>query len=178
MRFADRLSPTAALRVGAAAVAAGALTAGALAVLPSAGASVRKADDPSGYVFATYDNNHDVTFNQLLGINDNDEIAGYFGVGAKGHPNKGYTLAPPYGQANYTPENYPRSKQTQVTGLNDEGVTVGFYSTMNNADLSNDNFGWYNMGGVFHEVNFPTPNPANRTCSRTSPPGTAWPFPL
>ena len=56
----------------------------------------------------TLDNAHDVTFNQLLGINDQGLIAGYFGSGAQGHPNKGYLLLPPYGQRNYVNENFPR----------------------------------------------------------------------
>ena len=51
-------------------------------------------------------------------------IAGYFGSGMTTgappvfHPNKGYTIVPPYGQANYSNENFPGSVQTQVTGMN------------------------------------------------------------
>ena len=68
----------------------------------------------------------------MLGINQHGVIAGYFGSGAMGHPNQGYLLTAPYGQGNYRSENWPESVQTQVTGLNDRGVTVGFWSTMNN----------------------------------------------
>src|SRR5450631_3212559 len=57
--------------------------------------------------FQTLNDKADVTFNQLLGINNNGVIAGYFGSGASGHPNKGYTLRPSYGQGNYTNENFP-----------------------------------------------------------------------
>jgi hypothetical protein len=67
---------------------------------------------------------------------------------------------PPYGQANYVSENYPGSVQTQVTGLNNHGVTVGFFFGQNNQNLMNDNFGFYNVDGRFHEVNFPTNNNA------------------
>jgi probable HAF family extracellular repeat protein len=107
------------------------------------------------YAFETLDNQADPTFNQLLGINQNGVIAGYFGSGAAGHPNKGYTLDPPYGQANYVNENFPGSVQTQVTGLNDKGVTVGFWADGNNADQMNNNFGFYASHGRYHEVNFP-----------------------
>jgi hypothetical protein len=107
------------------------------------------------YHFRTLNNHHDNTFNQLLGINSENEIAGYFGSGAKGHPNKGYLLKTPYGQGDYTSENYPGSRQTQVTGLNDVGVTVGFFAPTNLASQSNSNFGFYRRGGKFHEVNFP-----------------------
>jgi hypothetical protein len=49
--------------------------------------------------------------NQLLGINQNGLIAGYFGSGAAGHPDQRYTLDSPYGQGNYVNENFPgRSK--------------------------------------------------------------------
>ena len=111
----------------------------------------------TAYRFSTLDNANDVTFNQLLGINNSGVIAGYFGSGAAGSPNKGYRLFPPYGQRNYANENFPGSVQTQVTGLNDEGDTVGFWSSMNNANLVNDNFGFYEINGhKFHSVQFPT----------------------
>ena len=97
-----------------------------------------------------------MTFNQLLGINNEGVIAGYFGSGAQGHPNKGYRLFLPYGQGNYANENFPGSRQTQVTGLNDLGVTVGFWSTQNNANMVNNNFGFYSAGGRYYNVNFPT----------------------
>jgi hypothetical protein len=51
--------------------------------------------------------------------------------------------------------------QTQVTGLNDEGVTVGFWSTMNSASMVNTNFGFFSVGGRSYRVNFPTGNNAS-----------------
>jgi len=135
---------------------AGAATAGA-----AAGATPRIADAPSaGYQFVTLGSKRDVTFNQLLGINNSGVIAGYFGSGAIGHPNKGYELRPPYAQGQVVSENFPHAVQTQVTGLNDTGVTVGFFSTMNTKSMSNNNFGWWAIGGHFHEVNFPTGTPS------------------
>lgn len=114
------------------------------------------------YTFKTINNNNDPTFNQLLGINDAGKIAGYFGSGAKGHPNKGYTLTPPYHQVNFQNQNFPGSKQTQVTGLNNGDIQVGFFSKMNTASGNNDNFGYYSINGRhFHKVNFPAKNPAN-----------------
>ena len=97
----------------------------------------------------------DETFNQLLGINNAGVIVGYFGSGAAGHPNKGYTLVPPFAQHSFLNENFPRAKQTQVTGLNDRGVTVGFWSQQNNASMTDNNFGFYEQNGRFHDVNFP-----------------------
>jgi hypothetical protein len=109
------------------------------------------------YSFLTLDNNADPTFNQLLSINSANTIAGYFGSGATGHPNQGYTLAPPYSQASYTNENFPGSVQTQVTGINTAGVTVGFW-----VDATGANFGFVKNGGVFTSVSNPlvssTPN--------------------
>ena len=45
-----------------------------------------------GWSFSKLNNSSDPTFNQLLGINNHGQIAGYFGSGAAGHPNKGYVL--------------------------------------------------------------------------------------
>src|SRR5581483_3988738 len=128
----------------------GTLTATAtLAIAGLAGA----ANASTGYHFSMLNNGADPTFNQLLGINDDGVIAGYFGSGAQGHPNKGYELWTP---DTYRNENFPHSVQTQVTGLNNEGVTVGFWSTMNTASGANSNFGFYARNGRFHAVNFPT----------------------
>ncbi len=110
----------------------------------------------SHFVFSTLDNSNDPTFNQLLGINNRGVIAGYFGSGAQGHPNKGYQLILSRHGSRFRNENFPKSVQTQVTGLNNRGVTVGFWSDMNNASQMNDNFGFYAVRGHFHRVNFPT----------------------
>jgi hypothetical protein len=78
--------------------------------------------------FTTIDNPGDPTFNQLLSIEDNGLIAGYFGSGAAGHPNQAYTIAAPY--TAFKPSNVVGSVQTQVTGLS--GTTmVGFWSGTN-----------------------------------------------
>jgi hypothetical protein len=143
--------------------------AAALATTGLAGAgSALAADRPAaaataaagGYQFVEIGSHADRTFNQLLGINNNGRIAGYFGIGMPGHPNKGYTINAPYGQGDFKSENFPHSVQTQVTGLNDGGVQVGFYSTQNNKSGVNNNFGWY-FNGSFHRVVFPTGNNNN-----------------
>ncbi|HEX4703499.1 MAG TPA: hypothetical protein VH352_15335, partial [Pseudonocardiaceae bacterium] len=93
------------------------------------------------------------TFNQLLGINNRGLIAGYFGSGAAGHPNKGYVV--PVGARAFRNENVPHSVQTQVTGLNDWGVTVGFSSPANNMNQVNANVGFVAVHGRFRSVAFP-----------------------
>jgi hypothetical protein len=111
--------------------------------------------------FQTIDNTNDPTFNQLLGINNAGMIAGYFGSGMPPttHPNKGYTVVPPYAQANFTNENFPASQQTQVTGINNGSppVTVGFW-----ADTAGNNFGFVDKSGSFTNVNNPN-TPATGT---------------
>ncbi len=125
-------------------------------------AAPAQASTAAHYTFKTINNADDPTFNQLLGINDGGKIAGYFGSGAKNHPNKGYTLGKPYRQTDYRNQNFPRSRQTQVTGLNNGDIQVGFYSTMNNANLSDNNFGYYSVNGKhFRKVNFPAAHPAS-----------------
>lgn len=99
---------------------------------------------------------HDVTFNQLLGINNEGTIAGYFGSGAQYHPNQGYTFTPDYDQNDFHNENFGGSAQTQVTGINNHGVTVGFWSLTNNANPNtNNNFGFVDDNGVMSDVNDP-----------------------
>jgi hypothetical protein len=78
-----------ALRVATAAVASGVLTVGAVALAAWASAStLSNGGNGTAYSFRTLDNANDVTFNQLLGINDEGVIAGYFGSGAQGHPTR------------------------------------------------------------------------------------------
>ena len=129
--------------------------------LVAAGPASAVVHSSGGYQFLTLNDNRDVTFNQLLGINNEGQIAGYFGSGAQGHPNKGYRLGPPYAQWTYVNENFPGSVQTQVTGLNDRGVTVGFWSGQNTANNANANFGFYRVAGRYYTVNFPTGNNAS-----------------
>jgi hypothetical protein len=78
----------------------GAMTVGALAWTAGPAHAIN-------FTFQDIINNADPTFNQELGINTAGTIAGYFGSGAAGHPNKGYTVVPPYGQANFVNENFP-----------------------------------------------------------------------
>jgi Cu/Zn superoxide dismutase len=154
------------MRIGVVAATAGVIAGASVAMLSAAGAlpavpsmlglaSSATSQHP-GYRFTTRDNSTDLTFNQLLGINDSGTIAGYFGSGAAGHPNKGYLMR----QGGYVSENYPGSVQTQVTGLNNSGVTVGFFSDQNNASQMNNNFGFVKRNGRYTEVNFPTDNNA------------------
>jgi hypothetical protein len=150
-----------ALRVAAATVASGMIAAGAVALAGAASASTLSASTGTSYSFVTLDNAHDLTFNQLLGINDEGVIAGYYGSGAAGHPNKGYVLLPPYGQGNYINENFKHSVQTQVTGLNNRGVTVGFWSNTNKGVGMDANFGWVNVNGHFRMADFPNGSPAS-----------------
>jgi hypothetical protein len=112
--------------------------------------------------FSTLNDQNDPTFNQLLGINNRNQIAGYFGSGAAGHPNKGYVLNLSRNFSFFQNENHPFGLQTQVIGINDIGTTVGFWSNQNNANvMTNDNFGFYTWQGHFHTVNFPARHNAN-----------------
>jgi hypothetical protein len=176
MKLADEHTPPtpfapARRHFGATALASGALIAAAVLVVTD-GSSVQGTDDSvppdratstmglssdlaGGYQVIRLNDSRDETFNQLLGINNEGIIVGYFGSGAAGHPNRGYTLVPPFAQRSFLNENFPRSAQSQVTGLNDQGVTVGFWSTQNTASMTDDNFGFYEQQGRFHDVNFP-----------------------
>jgi hypothetical protein len=122
-----------------------------------ASASPAHAQASPSYTYTTLDNSNDLTFNQLLGINDAGTIAGYFGSGMANHPNKGYYLLPRYSQAGYRVENFPGSNQTQVTGLNNRSTEVGFQSPTNTG--TDANYGWYSLdnGRSFTQVDVPLP---------------------
>jgi hypothetical protein len=156
--------------IGVAAVAVGGALGGVLAVGGHSSISLsanshrehhpREMRMASSWSFSKLNNSNDPTFNQLLGINNRGQIAGYFGSGAAGHPNKGYVLNLG-GFSSFTNENFPTGIQTQVIGINDTGVSVGFWSSQNTSSMTNNNFGFYDWHGQFHSVNFPTGNNAN-----------------
>jgi hypothetical protein len=167
----NRMSARTRLGFGAAALASAAVVAAAALALTGSGGKVANtlalagsdsdsaqasSSTASGYQIVSLNDQRDLTFNQLLGINNAGLIAGYFGSGAEGHPNKGYVLRPPFAQADFGNENFPGSVQTQVTGLDDIGITVGFWSKQDTASMTNDNFGFYSFHGRFFNVNFPT----------------------
>ena len=146
-------------RAGVAVAAQGTL-AGALLLAGGpafAATAVHHATAATAYTFSTLDNQADPTFNQLLGINSHNVIAGYFGSGADAqHPNKGYQLNPPYGQGNYVNENFPGSAQTQVIGIDNKGNTAGFWVSGNGT-----NHGFVEWNGVFASYSNPkTPHMA------------------
>jgi hypothetical protein len=145
-------------RVGATLVA-GAVAIGVAASPAAAMAKIRlPAVTAVSYRFRTLDNANDPNFNQLRGINNRARIVGFYGSGAHGSPNKGYVLSSPYGQGSYHAENFPGSAQTEVAGINDNGVTVGLFSKTNRPSLVNAFAGFYRQNGTYHKVTFPTSN--------------------
>jgi probable HAF family extracellular repeat protein len=88
------------------------------------------------------------TFTQLLGINNNNVIAGYHGSGLDpANPNKGFTYTAAGG---FVAQNYPGSTQTQVIGINDTNGTAGFW-----VDAKGNNYGFYQVNGHFYNVVYP-----------------------
>src|SRR5579863_1032902 len=141
-------------RIAATTVASGIIAAGAVGLAGAASASTLSPAHGTSYSFQTLNNANDPTFNQLLGINDFGLISGYFGSGAAGHPNKGYLLEPNH--IAYINENFPGSVQTQVTGLNNTGISVGFWSNTNMGVGMDANFGFVDVHGQFRNASFPT----------------------
>ncbi|MDH2382757.1 hypothetical protein [Bradyrhizobium sp. CER78] len=114
------------------------------------------------YDFHTFDNPADLTFNQLLGINNQGLIAGFYGSGAAGHPNQGYLLTTSGTVGTFHSVDFPGVPQTQLTGLNDNGTAVGYFYPTNNGTAVDNQFGFYERHGVFTEVNNPhTPTQPN-----------------
>jgi hypothetical protein len=101
------------------------------------------------YKFQTLDNPADTTYNVLTGISNTGVISGYYGNGSSGHPNQGYTLAPPYGASDYMSEDYPNAMQTQVSAIDNLGNTDGSYE---NAHAKWH--GFVKWKGVFKSLSF------------------------
>lgn len=99
---------------------------------------------PSIFTFYNVTYPHD-TFVQLLGINNEFLIAGYHGA----DPNKGFTFFYP---AEFAPENYPGSVQTQVIAINNDSnvETAGFY-----IDKANITHGFLHNSSAWTNVDFP-----------------------
>ncbi|MFZ0794247.1 MAG: hypothetical protein WAM65_10770 [Candidatus Korobacteraceae bacterium] len=85
-----------------------------------------------------------VSFTQLLGINNSDVIAGYQNF----NQNQGFTLVLPTA---FTTENFPNSMMTQVIGINNLLTTDGFY--VDNAGLTHGFF--RTSDGRFTTVDYP-----------------------
>lgn len=170
-------------------IAASALATGVAAGVLSGPAAADPATPPdasSNFAFQTIDNPQDLTFNQLLGINDSNVIAGYFGSGDPGHPNKGYVIGSwqggnlANGQINLgssmshrpgrsapTRSGHSRRDHQQSTAFQPEnfpGSAQTQVTGLNNlrttvgfwADAAGDNFGFYSIDGHFHMANYPT----------------------
>lgn len=133
-------------------IACYALFAAAMALVPPRAWAV--SDTPIGGApsFFKLNNPGDPNFNQLLGINDNKIIAGYFGDGTVVF-NNGYVLVP---NTHYSVENFAGTPpaghtitQTQAMGINNNEVPVivGFW-----ADQNGLNFGFEDVQGVFTTI--------------------------
>jgi hypothetical protein len=87
-----------------------------------------------------------VSFTQLLGINNTDVIAGYHNF----NTNQGFTLVQPNAFSN---ENFPNSAMTQVIGINNNMTTDGFY-----VDQAGVTHGFFRTSdGTFKTVDYPAP---------------------
>jgi len=107
---------------------------------------------PTTFTFQTFDDPADPTFNNLMGINNSGLIAGFYGSGDAGHPNQGYLLTRP---DTFTPVDFPSEAQTQLTGLNNRDIEVGYFYPTNNGVPVDNQFGFYEKDGVFTAVNNP-----------------------
>jgi hypothetical protein len=110
-----------------------ALLAAAVIALPTVTlAQSNDAWDPQASASIKLDNPGDPNFNQLLGINDEGTIVGYFGDGQV-VANNGYVLVP---KNHYAVENYTHlpsgdsASETQAIGINNQKFPdiVGFYT--------------------------------------------------
>lgn len=102
--------------------------------------------------FSAATSSNDPSFTQLLGVNDHNQMTGYYGSGEDAkHPNKGFLVDGSwYHHSNWRGENYPGSAQTQVVGISNTGVIVGFFVTRTGA-----NYGFAKWNGHWIPVAYP-----------------------
>jgi hypothetical protein len=138
-------------------IACYALFGAAMAVAPPRAWAAQ--DTPIGGApsFFKLNNPDDPNFNQLLGINNDEIIAGYFGDGTV-VVNQGYVLVP---NTHYSAENFAGTPpaghnitQTQAIGINNNEVPliVGFWQDQNGVQ-----FGFEDVQGVFKTILDPSP---------------------
>src|ERR1035437_9976792 len=134
-------------RVAAATVASGMLAAGALALTtPAASASTIDSHQGTAYSFRTIDDPKDVTFNQLLGINDRGVTVGFassMNNASMVNDNHGFVdVNGPFRTTDYPTHSPATPPADQNLGVNDSDVAVGFYT-----DANGSNHGYeYNIG--------------------------------
>ena len=102
------------------------------------------------FTFTTIDDQTDPTFNEVLGLNNEGKLAGFYGNGSAGHPNRGYVVYHPYGQNNFRNVNYPSAADTQVTSVNNKKAVAGFY-----VDGNGSTFGFVYTGGIWSSYEDP-----------------------
>jgi hypothetical protein len=85
-------------------------------------------NDSINYNYVTLDDGADPTFNEILGINNEGHVVGYYGSGSVSDPSHGYVVYPPYQQANFRGIAFPKASNTIATGLNNQKLVVGYYT--------------------------------------------------
>ena len=124
----------------------------AFALLACLSMLAQDATTATTYTFQTVDYPGDI-WTQLLGVNNNDVIAGYHGIDQNSFtPRRGFTLVLPN---HFTDEMFPNSTQTVVTAINDQKPpkTVGFYIA--ECDDSTCIHGFEYARGHYTTVDFP-----------------------
>jgi len=97
------------------------------------------------YRFATIDDRADPNFNEVLGLNNESKLVGYYGDGGASSPNRGFVAHKPYGALNFKNVDYPHSVDTQVSAINNKGALGGWYS-----DQGGRRFGFMELDGIFY----------------------------
>ncbi len=76
--------------------------------------------------FSTLDDPNNPSYSELLGINNEKKICGYYGAGTTGDPANGFCLAE-QGNAHFRQHDYPTALDTYVTSLNNTKAFAGWY---------------------------------------------------
>ena len=95
---------------------------------PAAASAGRVEGQPVTYAFTSIDDPAGPTFTELLAINNENKIGGFYGSGTPSDPRHGLMALPPYGVKNFRTITYPSAASTMVTSLNNKNVIAGTYT--------------------------------------------------
>ena len=103
----------------------------------------RPSPTPYSFNFETVDEPGS-SLNRVTGVNQDEQITGYYGTGSKNDPAVGYKSAPPY--TKFQPVRYPGAINTYCMGISDNFLDSGYY--LSNTQGSHT-FGFVKVHGLY-----------------------------
>ncbi len=92
------------------------------------GGGARAGGQTVTYAFTSIDDPVNPNFTEVLTLNNENKIGGFYGSGAPSDPRHGFMALPPYGAQNFRTIDFPSATDTIVTSLNNTSAIAGTYT--------------------------------------------------